>query len=142
MSAVAIDYILDGPHSVAAVVRGQSRLTGMVYYDRSGAHLATDNLSDVRKSFVGRPIVYFNATLGRAVEIYNKLPLANQFDDTLIMSHLLEQGLPSELAIGPDRTERMRLGRVRRIFQLYQQLHPRLGHEGLRHCYQKFEGHI
>jgi len=115
----AVDYVVDGPRTAAAVAAGRSRLTGMRFQTAGNVpqDVAADNITGVLHGLDGRPRLYNDALFGLAVEAQNDLPSLSDvadIDDLRTMLCLLYRQAPStngELAI--DRGERVRIGLAR-----------------------------
>jgi len=94
--AVAIDYIVDGPRTVASVWREESRLLGMYYAeieasaDQEPNFVERERVFDTLSALGERKRVYGDAALCLTVETSNRLPFLGDFDDTGIMRALLD----------------------------------------------------
>ena len=145
--AVAIDYVVDGPRTAAAVAHGQARLVGMSYA-RPGEEprFVDKDLATTLQNLGNRPRAYHDSIFCCAVELQNNLPLPASFDDTRIMLHLLEEDPPS--ALGDNKPGRgtttgrladASLARVRSVNSLYPQLVARIHAEALDNVYRQVE---
>lgn len=89
--AVAVEYVLDGEQSAAAVARGKSHLVGVAIAFRSVTpRYVTTTISMALAELGDRPRVYSNSIFGRTVERKFNLPTTTSFDDVGIMARLLE----------------------------------------------------
>ena len=116
---VAVDYVVSGPHTAAAVAAGRSRLTGMSYQTAEGGlqSVEANDIAGVLQALGSRPRLYNDALFGLAVEAQNDLPSPSDVADiddirTMLCLHYGEDpGGNQELAI--DGGERIRIGFAR-----------------------------
>jgi len=141
---VAIDYVVDGPHTAAAVASGRSKLVGMSYARASAEpRFVSEDVGSVLRDVGAHHRLYHDALFGCAVELQHDLPLPKTFDDTRIMLHLLGQETPPALAEPAPATlatsKQASLARTRRIALLYPQLTDRIEAERLHRVYREVE---
>ena len=137
--AVAVDYLIEGERTPAAVARGESRLVGMslgVY-----GQAPWTMTGDVRASLQAMgsiPRLYDDAVFARTVERAYRLPTVDEFDDLRAMRRLLEcagQSAPGAApAASPDPA-----GQAARIVGQYDVLWAELGQAGLTNVYADIE---
>ena len=74
-NAIAIDYVVEGPRTAAAVAAGRSRLIGLVIQEADqGPRFVDQDLSGLLGSLGDRQRLYSNALFALAVEAVNDLP--------------------------------------------------------------------
>jgi DNA polymerase-1 len=144
---VAVDYVVDGPRTAAAVAAGRSRLTGMNYQtaDNLPQEVAANEAAGVLHGLDGRPRLYNDVLFELAVEAQNDLPSPagiDDIDDIRTMLCLLFGGDPGgnqELAI--DRGERIRIGldRVHNPLALCARLSQQIAVAHLHDLYREIE---
>ena len=80
---IAVDYVVDGPRTAAAVAAGRSRLTGMNYQTAEGGLQSVEaaGVAGILQGLANRPRVYNDALFGLAVEAHNDLPSPTGVDD-------------------------------------------------------------
>ena len=91
-SPVYIDYETEEFNKSKRVFPHNARMLGMSYAaaDMKTKYI-TDKIPETLQSFGNRPRVYHNACFDRAVEMREGLPLAESFDDTMVMARLLDE---------------------------------------------------
>ena len=80
---VAVDYVVDGPRTAAAVAAGRSRLTGMNYQTAEGGlqSVEANDIAGVLQALGSRPRLYNDALFGLAVEAQSDLRSPSDIDD-------------------------------------------------------------
>ncbi len=80
---VAVDYVVDGPRTAAAVAAGKTQLLGMNYQTDGGGpqFVEAADVVHVLQSLDGRPRLYNDALFGLAVEAQNDLPSPGSIED-------------------------------------------------------------
>lgn len=100
--AVALEYLVDGPRTIAAVAEGKSRLMGVGLVNPNGpARFVHEDIANTVRSFTGLHRVYDGAMFALVVEQILGIPRAESFDDVSVMRGLLH-GSPTyhELSAG------------------------------------------
>jgi DNA polymerase-1 len=83
---IAIDYVVRGPQTVAALMRAQAELLGMTLFDgRGDPELVIGNVDEHLIQLGNRPRVYDDVIFSRAVEMQNRLPAADEIGDSQLM---------------------------------------------------------
>ena len=75
VSPLAIDYVVEGPRSAAAVAAGEARLLGMTYQSAGQQpRFVAEDLAAVLSSFGDRPRVYPDSLFALALEMRKTCP--------------------------------------------------------------------
>jgi hypothetical protein len=144
---VAVDYVVDGPRTAAAVAAGRSRLTGMKYQTAEVGvqFVAADEIASVLQSMADRPRLYNDAIFGLAVEAQYDLPSPasiDDIDDIRTMLCLLYGGDPGtnqELAIARGELVRIALARVNNPLNLCTRLSQQISAASMHSLYRQIE---
>ncbi|MGA2502312.1 MAG: hypothetical protein ABSH20_31605, partial [Tepidisphaeraceae bacterium] len=144
---VAVDYVVDGPRTAAAVAAGRSRLTSMNYQTAEGGLQSAEanDIAGVLQSLDGRPRLYNDALFGLAVEAHNDLPSPSDvadIDDIRTMLCLLYGGDPGgnqELAIAGGERVRVALARANNPLALCARLSQQIFVAGMHDLYREIE---
>ena len=144
---VAVDYVVDGPRTAAAVAAGRSRLTGMNYQTAEGGlqSVESNDIAGVLQSLGPRPRLYNDALFGLAVEAQNDLPSPSDvadIDNLRTMLCLLFGGDPSgnqELAIDGGERVRVAFARVNNPLDLCARLSQQIAVAHLHDLYREIE---
>ena len=144
---VAVDYVVSGPRTAAAVAADRSRLTGMNYQTAEGGlqSVESNDIAGVLQSLGPRPRLYNDALFGLAVEAQNDLPSPSDvadIDDLRTMLCLLFGGDPSgnqELAIDGGERVRVAFARVNNPLALCARLSQQIAVAHLHDLYREIE---
>jgi DNA polymerase-1 len=143
VSPLAIDYVVDGPRTAAAVAAGKARLLGMTYQSTGQQpRFVAEDLAAVLSSFGDRPRVYPDSLFALALEMRQDLPLPGVFEDTHIMLRLLgEEADPAGDKPGRDRSAlaQASIERVQATYAQHTQLVAQIAAEGLDTVYREIE---
>jgi DNA polymerase-1 len=116
---IAVNYVVDGPRTAAAVAAGRSRLVGMRYQTAGSMpqDVEVNEIAGVLQSLGTRPRLYNDALFGLTVETLNDLPSLSDvadIDDIHTLLCLLYGGDPAKTAqLGIDRSDLVRIGLAR-----------------------------
>ena len=144
---VAVDYVVEGPRTAAAVAAGRSRLTGMNYQTAEGGlqSVEANEIAGVLQALGNRPRLYNDALFGLAVEAQYDLssPASiDDIDDLRTMLCLLFGGDPGgnqELAIDGGERVRVAFARVNNPLALCAQLSRQISVAGMHGLYREIE---
>ena len=145
IAPIAVDYVVDGPRTAAAVAAGKARLLGMTYQAAGQQpHFVARDFAAVLASFGDRPRVYPDSLFALAVEIHHDLPLPGVFDDMHIMLSLLGEETevdPPGRKPGHNRSALVQasIERVQATAAQHIQLAARIVTEGLDTVYRQIE---
>lgn len=133
--AVAIEYVVEGPRTASAIVRGETRLVGVALHGGGEEDvLTTRNVGEVLLALGDLPRVYENAVFARTVERVYGFPMAAVFDDVRVMRRLLGwEDWEDEVTLDAA------VPRARRILECFQAMIPRITEEQLACVYAQIE---
>ena len=101
-NAVAIDYVVEGPRTAAAVAAGRSRLIGLVIQETDQEPQFVDHdLAGLLHGLGDRQRLYPHALFALAVEAVNELPPPSDFHDFHAL--MLPALRPRPVPVGADR---------------------------------------
>ena len=136
---IALDYLVDGERTAAAIVRGDSRLTGVALAALPDKTLMIDNNFRTTLQKIGElPRVYDDAIFARTVERVYKLPAVRHFHDVHVMKRLLETAGQDDSHKLPD-MQHDSSARAPWIIRQFQTLPVQLAHVGLDVVYANVE---
>ena len=143
-NAVAIDYVVEGPRTAAAVAAGRSRLFGLVIQETGQApRFVEQDLAGLLCGFGDRQRLYPHALFALAVEAVNDLPPPTDFHDfhalcCLLYGHDPFQWQPDR---GMDRAALIRMALTEKRIPLasYAQFLTNAAQEQLDSVYEQIE---
>jgi DNA polymerase I-like protein with 3'-5' exonuclease and polymerase domains len=141
--AVAVDYVVEGPRTTAAVAAGRTRLIGLILQEANQEPRFVDqDLAGLLASLGDRQRLYPNSLFALAVEAMNDLPPPAAFHDfhalcCLLYGHDPFQWQPSG---SMDRAEMVEMSLARHIpFASYSQFLSNAALEKLDSVYEQIE---
>jgi DNA polymerase I-like protein with 3'-5' exonuclease and polymerase domains len=141
-NAVALDYVVNGPRTAAAVAAGRSPLIGLVIQDAGQEPRFVDcDLAGLLDSLGDRQRLYPSALFALAVEAANDLPSPSDFHDFHALCCLLYGHDPFQWQPGnEDRAGLVRLAQEKTIpFASYAQFLDNTRQERLDSVYEQIE---